>query len=261
MEEVLSSDAIRQLISVYCFAPPSKCEQLAREQPELFQGELLDCLNDARALLQSTSSAYDESDRLFSSLMRQLDLPGEARAQQHQEGDGVGTSCDEESASSGQLVCQKEFTAALQKLLRDGASVPPPMLNERRVATTQSGSSSWLCSDEPLTLAILSFLPAETLFTNCENTCSVWRSWLCDGPCANSFWIGVVQREYPDQLMTLLSAVPSTSNDGDTSTLAPADPLNQDWRVVAMIAVCNADGTTDEILDVLADAHDVDDQG
>jgi hypothetical protein len=257
---VLSTNDIRSLVSSYCFATPSESSALVLAHPQLFQGELLECLDDARELMRSTGSAYDESQKMFMSLLRQLDLPG---------GDSsVATLVDtvegnsplaadslrpitvaEAARKKGSDVCRFEFDMLLQQLLKDGETASP--LQRECVVTTTSApsSSSWICRDEAVTWSILSFLPAADVFNACENVCSTWRRLLCDGPVANSFWIGVVQREFPEQMDVLLSS-PVTTSGGD--------PWDQDWRVIAMMAVCNADGTTDEVLQGLAPACDDD---
>lgn len=249
----LSSNDVRKLISSYCFGTQSEREGIARAQPEIFQEDLLESLEEARSLMTSTGVAYDESEKLFSALMRQLDLPSEASA--HRGGDEAADRdaplpSQVAEMGKGQNICRREFDLLLEALLKDGP--PPPAgsdedlharLEPQQLATSSS-SSSWICRHAPLTLHILSFLPAEDLLSTCEDTCSVWRKWLCDEKTtAGPFWIGVVQREFPEQLMAVLSA-PSASPE--------SDPLDQDWRTIAMIGVCNADGTTNGLLDELA---------
>jgi hypothetical protein len=256
----LSSSDVRQLIASYCFASKPQRIAMVLARPELFQGELLESLEEARELMHSTGAAYDETEKLFSSLMHQLDLPSEGGPQRAEEVVlAAPSNVVVSTMSAGNSICHREFDILLRALLKDGTnaeSAPPHaeggLSHEQQLLESQLSTSSWLCRDASLTLHVLSFLPAEDILSSCEDTCSAWRLWLCDKSTAGSFWVGVVQREFPAQLIAILSAPPSPD----------ADPLDQDWRTIAMIGVCNADGTTAAFLDDLAggdggvDEHD-----
>lgn len=240
----ISNDDVRTLISKYCFSSDVECAAMVKSQPELFQGELLESLVEARALMQSTGAAYDESDKLFSALMRQLDLPGDSTQRTADNGHVQERHAPTGALSHGSDVCRKEFELLLTKLLQDQSSVTAAP------STHVLSSSSWLCRNSTVSLNVLSYLTAAELLGTCENTCGVWRSWLCDGATANPFWVGVVQREFPQQLASLLSASAASSPD--------TDPFDQDWRTIAMLGVCSADGTTDALLNDLAEGDDTD---
>lgn len=251
-ESGLSHDVIRGLLVQYCFLPTAAARNdLLQRYPELFHGELLEALNDAREVLQSTASAYDDSERMFTSLMRQLDLPSESRA--------LGPSSEavedyrvpSQSATHGADVTRNEFATLLANLLRAAPAEESQHTNvvgsdDALPATIacapQSGgalqSSSWSRNDT-LVVEVFSYLPAETLFNVCENTCQYWRVLLCDGVVANSIWIGIVQREFPKQLAKALSAQCDDPN---------VDVWDNDWRVIAMLAVCEEDGTMEELI-------------
>jgi hypothetical protein len=251
----LSSSDVRQLMASYCFASKPQRVAMVLAQPELFQGELLESLEEARELMHSTGAAYDETEKLFSSLMHQLDLPSEGGPQRADEVAPAAPSTVVSTVSTGNSICRREFDILLHALLKDGKnaesapSAEGGLSHEQQLLESQLSTSSWLCRDASLTLHVLSFLPAEDVLSSCEDTCSAWRLWLCDMSIAGSFWVGVVQREFPAQLIAILSAPPSPD----------ADPIDQDWRTIAMIGVCNADGTTAAFLDDLAGAENVGD--
>lgn len=62
-----------------------------------------------------------------------------------------------------------------------------------------------------------------------ESVCRSWQTWLFEPAVSRFFWVGCVQREFPQQLQALLKT------EGE-------DLFMSDWRSLAMLCVAESDG-------------------
>lgn len=80
-----------------------------------------------------------------------------------------------------------------------------PLPAARRVSTGGEGAAAtttMIWYDVPeLVLEILSYLPARDILLHAEEVCTAWQYWLYLPAISRSFWLGVVQREFPSLLL------------------------------------------------------------
>lgn len=213
-----------QLLFSYVFSSSSDRERLEALYPDVFTFDIIEALQEASSLLSDTAVAVDDANRVFDSVMDQLDLPVARQV------------LLSNSAPSAAEKIREQFQTVLRSVVAAQLSTAQELQQVPLHDVGCCKGAWWL--DRTLVYCVLSFLPCEFVLTSCEDLCRPWRVFLCDGsPESQAHWLGHVQQEFPDELACWLQAAAS-----GVST----DLLATDWRTVAMTIVCDIDDEEDE---------------
>ncbi|TPP40271.1 hypothetical protein CGC21_27125 [Leishmania donovani] len=206
-------------------------EQLAivHAHPALFTDDVVAALKDARAQINETFVEVKEAFRIIDAVSGSLQYTGTSVQLQQSE---VKEVLNEEAIL-------KNFAASLAGLLRAGETAGPAapstissLSTACRVSSSlgagQSQSPGAWFTQPSLVFSVLAFLPAEEIFMAAENVCRAWQTWLFLPDMSRFFWVGCVQREFPEQLQVALQTA------GD-------DLYESDWRSLAMLCVTEAE--------------------
>ncbi|CAD2214815.1 hypothetical protein AGDE_12130 [Angomonas deanei] len=196
--------------------------QLVLQHPQLFNGPILEALQHAKAQLQNVRCEIREASKAIDAVASVVDLPGGVTKLQP----------GEKEVFENDDYLYDNFALTLSRIIAENMhlskSNPATVAEPRREASHWYGTSS-------IVLEILSYLPAEELFAEVEYVCKDWMFWLSEAEVTPSFWLGVVQREYPDMLKSLLESE------------GPSMLFDSDWRSTAMLCVVNSqEGENDE---------------
>lgn len=83
------------------------------------------------------------------------------------------------------------------------AHSPPSSPSPSSLSSSSRKPFVWYTVPE-IVLEVLSYLPAEEILLHAEEVCTAWQFWLGVPTISRSFWLGVVQREFPELLFTHL---------------------------------------------------------
>ncbi|GET92453.1 hypothetical protein, conserved [Leishmania tarentolae] len=224
------SAGIPELLVQYLKAKDST-EQLAiaRAYSVLFTDDIIETLKGVRVQINETFREVQEACRMIDAVSGSLQYTGASVKLQQSEAKEL---LDEDTAL-------KNFAASLTSLLaareKDGpaalstlSSLPSPGPVSSSPAALQSHSPGAWFTQPSLVFSVLMFLSVEEIFTTAENVCRAWRTWLFLPDMSRFFWVGCVQREFPQELQALLQ------NSGD-------DLYKSDWRSLAMVCVTEAE--------------------
>ncbi|KPI87983.1 hypothetical protein ABL78_2919 [Leptomonas seymouri] len=211
----------------------SDCERQAitRAHAPMFQEPIITALNDARRQFNETLREVREACRMIDAVSGSLEYTGTPIELQPGE---TKLLLDEDTLL-------RSFANSLTTLLeaRDKKGDAPPSAAAAVGPSTPSSSCAPVASpaawfaQPALVLEILSYLPANEIFVEAENVCRSWQAWLFDPGVSRFFWVGCVQREFPQQLAVLLQT------EGE-------DLFQSDWRSLAMLCVVDAEGEGDK---------------
>lgn len=202
-------------------------DQLAivRAHPVLFTDDVVAALKDARAQMNETFVEVKETCRIIDAVSGSLQY--------------TGTSVQLQQTVAKELLDEdailKKFATSLAGLLRareTAGPAAPSTISSLATASRVSSSLGAGKSHSPgawftqpsLVFSVLTFLSAEEIFMTAENVCRAWQTWLFLPDMSRFFWVGCVQREFPEQLQVLLQTA------GD-------DLYQSDWRSLAMLCV------------------------
>ncbi|CAJ1023661.1 hypothetical protein Q4I32_003335 [Leishmania shawi] len=211
-------------------------DQLAivHANPLLFTDDIVAALRDARVQIDKTAREVKEACRVIDAVSGTLEYTDTQIELQRSESKAL---LDDDTLL-------KKFATSLASLLEAretaGLAVLPsaPCLStaghaSRSPGTLQQNSPEMWFRQPSLVFSVLAFLPAEEIFMAVENVCRAWQGWLFMPDMSRFFWVGCVQREFPQQLQVLLQTV------GD-------DLYQCDWRSLAMLCVTEVERTREK---------------
>ncbi|KAK7195893.1 hypothetical protein NESM_000522000 [Novymonas esmeraldas] len=199
--------------------------------PLLFTEDIVLALKDARAQINETMREVREACRMIDAVSGSLEYTGARVELQPSESKAL---LDEDTILHNFALSLARLLTARERAAPAVPSTTPPPPTDRGPAAIASGAgapplgtgTAWF-SQPSLVLAVLSFLPAEEILMTAETVCRAWQTWLFLPDVSRFFWVGCVQREFPQQLAALLQTA------GD-------DLYQSDWRSLAMLCVTEA---------------------
>jgi hypothetical protein len=209
----------------------------------LFPEPVITALDDARRQFNDTMCEVKEACRMIDAVSGGLEYtrapvelqPSEAKALLDED-----TILQNFASSLATLLAERERHGSLVLSTATnavvGAGPEEPGSSAALVAATDEGGTrqrgAWFVQPA-LVLTVLSFLPAQVVFMEAENVCRSWQAWLYTPEVSRFFWVGCVQREFPQQLAALVQT------EGE-------DLFQSDWRSIAMLCVTEAEGEGEE---------------
>ncbi|EKF33630.1 hypothetical protein MOQ_002490 [Trypanosoma cruzi marinkellei] len=214
---------IAALLAEYLRTPVSSRGELVASNPSLFAPDVVEALDDAYDLLAQVRKQARDACRSIDDVMENLDLPSLPRLTPTERSELVFT----------EEVMIAQFVDELLLLLSQRETTFCS-LKERLSASDEvcNFAKPWH-QQRSVVLEILSFLPVECTFNVAENVCRLWQTWLCVPADSRAFWTGCVQREFPENMQTLIQ-------------LQEVDLYESDWRTIAMI--CCTDEEKDDLM-------------
>ena len=211
-------------LAAFLTADAATRAQMIEANPDLFTEEVLEALNEADELRDDSLKIANELKNLMSDLNSELGLPSS--------GGGPLGGIDESDLEGFQQ--DEYFRQVLSNLLKMAPLEEQSRLNTKRPmdaagqpAGSRPAQNAKVIALQSVLPRVVEYLPVKSVFLGCECTCRGWRKITRptddDGGLSSALWIGLVQREYPQQLSELLES------DEEGKMLAT------NWRTIARV--------------------------